>query len=213
MPAERGTLLIAYEIEQLAKAHPNLQLIVMPESSWNGLPLNEIFILPAFKNLSIPHIIIGSFTLQNKIHCNSMYWFKRGQRAGRFDKRHAVPFIERIPWGGHLLSKHLFFKQSDPICPSKGSRSSLMIDDGITLLPFICSELFCNNTPYDPLSSHPILAACNDWWFGLAWFRQLMLMVAQLRAVQWNRPILYISFYYAEYIDPNGIKHPIATTA
>ena len=212
MPAERGSVLIAYEVQQLAMQHPDLRLVIMPESAWNGLPLNEVSELPSLKDLSVSHVIIGSFSLQDQIHYNSLYWFKRGQRAGQFDKCHAVPFIERIPWGGQLLCTKLFFKKSDPICPTKKLRSPLIIDDSITLIPYICSELFMNNNIYDPASTHPILAACNDWWFGLSYFRQLMLMVAQLRAIQWNRPILYISFYYAQYIDPYGIIHPITTT-
>ena len=211
MPAERGAALIAYEVEQLAMQHPDLRLVILPESAWNGLPLNKITNLPALTNLSVPHIIIGSFSLQDQIHCNSLYWFTRGARAGRFDKCHAIPFIERIPWGGDRLCNHLFFKKSDPICPSNTPRSSIAANS-ISLVPYICSELFLNNSPYDPVCAAPILATCNDWWFGLSYFRQLMLMVAQLRAIQWSRSILYISFYYAQYIDPHGIKHPIGTT-
>ena len=211
MPAERGSVLIAYEVEQLAVRHPGLRLVIMPESSWNGLPLNEVSELPSLKNLSVPHVIIGSFSLQDQIHYNSLYWFKRGQRAGLFDKCHAVPFIERIPWGGQLLCTKLFFKKSDPICPTNTPRLSITAND-ISFVPYICSELFLNNSPYDPICTAPILATCNDWWFGLSYFRRLMLMVAQLRAMEWNRPILYISFYYAQYIDPYGIIHPITTT-
>ncbi len=211
MPADRGTTLIAHEVQQLAMQHPDLRLVIMPESAWNGLPLNEITILPALTNLSVPHVIIGSFSLENQIHCNSLYWFAHGTRAGRFDKCHAIPFIERIPWGGDRLCNHLFFKKSDPICPSNTPRSSITANS-ISLVPYICSELFLNNSPYDPICAAPILATCNDWWFGLSYFRQLMLMVAQLRAIQWRRSILYISFYYAQYIDLYGTKHPIATT-
>ena len=97
MPAARGTVLIAHEVKQLAKQHPELRLIVMPESAWNGLPLNAVYEIPAFKNLSVPHLIIGSFSLQNRMHCNSLYWLANGQRVERFDKQHAVPFIERKP--------------------------------------------------------------------------------------------------------------------
>ena len=127
MPAERGSVLIAYEVQQLAAKHPDLHLVIMPESAWNGLPLNEITTLPALKNLSVPHLIIGSFSLENQIHCNSLYWFVRGQHAGRFDKRHALPLAERIPWWlATSLCTNLFFKKSDPICPSGTSRSSIL---------------------------------------------------------------------------------------
>jgi len=211
MPAERGAMLIAHEVQQLIAMHPDLQLVVMPESAWNGLPLNGITTLPVLQKIAVPHLIIGSFSCDNQIHCNSLYWFDRGQRAGRFDKQHALPFVERIPWGASSLCKNLFFKKSAPLCPITGSRGFITIE-GTRLVPYICSELFMNNIPYDPSSTMPILATCNDWWFGVAHFKKLMLMTAQLRALQWQRSLLYLSFHYAQYIDPYGKKHPIATT-
>lgn len=210
MPTERGSMVIAHEIKQLAAQQPELCLMVLPESSWNGLPLNTTCKLPALATLPVAHVLIGSFSLQNGIHHNSLYWFKNGQLQGRFDKCHAVPFVERIPWGGQLPINSLFFKDTSPICPSGDPKTALSLGNDLILVPYICSELFCSNNPYDSTTTHPILAVCNDWWFDLSYFRHLMLMGAQLRAIQWNRPIVYLSFYYAQFIDSHGTIHPLS---
>lgn len=212
MSAERGAMLIAHEIALLHVKHPGLQLVVMPESAWNGSALTSIPYLLALSKIAVPHVIIGSFAGENDRYYNSLYWFLSGTQMDRFDKRHAVPYTERIPYGGRHLCNRLFFEKSPPLTTSTKPHIPIRITNTWHLVPYICSELFCNNSPYDPESTCPILATCNDWWFSMKWFQKLMLMTAQLRALQWNRPILYIAFHHAYYIDPAGIKHAIATT-
>ena len=212
MSRDRGAALIAFELEELATHYPSLQLVILPESAWNGLPLNAISTIPALRNHSVAHVIIGSFAQEHNNHFNSLYWFHNGNLKQRIDKQHAVPLVERIPPGSSILCNSLFFEKTPPICPSRNQQPYLMINDLITLVPYICSELFCNNLPINPSYQYPILAVCNDWWFRLHYFKRLMVLTARFRAIQWARGMLYLSFHHAQFFDKYGKTDPIATT-
>ncbi len=208
---EQGTALIAHELRKLAKHNPQLRLVILPESAWNGLPLNSVCAISEFENHTVPHILIGSFAQEGADHFNSMYWFHNGSLARRIDKQHAVPFIERIPYGATMLCNSLFFKKSKPLCTAHTTRPRISIDTAPELTPMICSELFCHQTPCDTAHT-PILAICNDWWFRLPHFQKLMALTARLRAIQWDRPVLYLSFRYAQFFDQHGNTYPVGTT-
>lgn len=212
IPLEKGAALIAFELKQLKKKYPELQLIILPESAWNGLPCNAITTIHALQDSRLPpDVIIGSFAQENNRNFNSLYWFNSGQLKQRVDKQHAVPFIERIPPGFTTLCNRFFFTKSSPIYPDNHPRQNIAIKNKLTFVPYICSDLFCNNHQTEQ-SQHPILASCSDWWFRLAYFRQLMILAARFRAIQCSKPLLYISFHYAQFFDQYGTAYPISTT-
>ncbi len=208
---ERGATLICFELKQLKKEHPDLQLVILPESAWNGTACTSIATIAPLQASSIPDVIIGSFAQERDLRFNSLYWFHHGIRKQRIDKQHAVPFIERIPPGAAYLCNSLFFTKNAPITPASSTRRKIYINDQLIFVPYICSDLFCNNHP-DQHFHNPILASCSDWWFRLSYFRQLMVLAARFRAIQWHNPLLYIAFHHAQYFDQYGTAHSIATT-
>ncbi len=206
-----ASALISFELSKLHKQYPSLALVIMPESSWNGSNLTNRPTLGMLKNHPISNLIIGSFAHEKDRYFNSLYWYQNGTQKARFDKRHAVPLTERTFIGGTKISNNLFCQNSPPVSRSEKSRLPLSFAEIATFIPYICSELFCNHLPDDPYT-HPILAITNDWWFTIPHFKKLMALSSRLRAMQWKRPILYVSFSYAQFFDTYGVAHPIATT-
>lgn len=211
---DHGLNLIEHELDQLEKNYPALRMVILPESAWNGTAISHLNGIPVFTSRQTTDLIIGSFSPQENGHQNnSIFWFHKGPLTGRFDKCHAIPFVERIPLMANWLCRPLFFSKSPPICTSDRPRHFIQTNNVPLLLPYICSELFCLNRPLQKRSSnYTILALCNDWWFNLPYFANLMVLVARLRALEWDHPILYISFRHAHYFDQRGNEYPIATT-
>ena len=111
---------------------------------------------------------------------------------------------EKLPsWCNISLLYDLYFKHFNEIMPSLNERPLLKIDDHVAFVPYICSELFFANKPTDLYPTVPIYALCNDRW-TVGYVQKLMLRVAQYKAIEWQRPIIYVSFYYRSFINQFG---------
>ncbi len=199
----RGKLFLEYEVEHLLHTYPDLKTIIIPESGWYGTSIQDIDILCK----KAENLLIGSFFEDQTESFNSLYHFQKGFLQSRIDKKHAVPLTERSILPQSL--KNLFFMHSKPINPSKKTRVSIPLIPHVKIAPYICSELFCNHTPID-FYDDPIIAVANDTWFCKQ-FRLLMALAARLRSIQWQRHILYISYYYAHFFDPSGGSYTLPT--
>lgn len=206
---EMAAALVAHEIQILKKQFNTLTTIILPESAWNGTRLTARDSIALFQHCPVENILIGSFS-ENATCCyNSAYQFDRGTIASITHKRHALPLAERaIPLP---LCSHLYFEKSSPIaaCPAPKQLIHLKNPD-LSAVVYICSELFFNMTPDDPYDEL-IIALINDWWFRMPHFRTLMMLAARLRSMQWQRPVLYISYNYALYCEPNGDFYSLIT--
>ncbi len=200
IPSESSYSIIQYRITQLKQQLPDLALIILPESSTGSCPPPT--------NISM---IVGSFENHDSYRFNTLYWLSESTIT-KFHKRYPVPFAEYLP---PILSyewiSNLMFKTTMPIPPSTNSRPQWIINQNITLTPYICSELFGHHTP-DASLDNPILAVCNDLWFTMPHFKRLMVYAAQLRALQWHCPVLYISYAYGQFFDQFGNTHAITTS-
>jgi hypothetical protein len=205
-----GQIVICHELDQLYQKNPNLKLIILPESSWNSATLTHEMQLDWLIGHSIKHIIIGSFAQEQENYFNSLYWYHDGIQTERYDKRQAVPLAERITLSAATFCSNLYFQKSPPVCPSQKPRRSLKIPEITRFMPYICSELYCNTYP-DDYTKDTLLVTSNDSWF-MSHFQKLMAVAARFRAIQWYRPVLYISFHYAQLFDQFGQTFPIATT-
>lgn len=211
MSAHAAKMMIGHELHLLHTAHPTLITVIMPESAWNGELLTGITHIAGL-NSCIKEVIIGSFSQEKKDVCyNRLYLFTNDKLQDYYDKQHAVPLTERPLYCAYTFNTELFFKKSPPITPSIAPRKPLPLSVAQKLVPYICSELFCNNTP-DDLGNAPILAIVNDWWFRMPHFQRIMVLAARFKAIAWSRPILYISFFYAQFFDIYGNAQTIATT-
>lgn len=215
--------LIAQNLFKLvAEQSPNAELIVMPESS---MQCNHLSTTPSMcavwseKELGRPlHIILGSFRWDGPAYRNTLHWCYNGTLQNIFDKRHAMLLTEQIPATFKLnILEDLFFTTSAQVSPSTAPRPIFTIFEGVSFVPYICSELFFNDQPddtYPPGST--IIASTNDYWSKKTNISHLMQLTARFRAIQWQRNILYISFLYAKYFDQYGNEFDlknIATTA
>jgi apolipoprotein N-acyltransferase len=192
--------------------HPDTQLIIMPEAAiycdhllQKEIPLhwNEAGIGKSV------HLIAGAFRWDDDNYRNTCFWIHNGIMQQHFDKRHAVVLTERLP---RLLQwdfvHDLYFQKSSPTAASTNVRPLMAIDGVTNVVPYICSELFFNQSIDDAFWPQPILALCNDRW-TLPFFRECMLVMAQFKAILWSRPILYISFSHIYYIHVNGKLTPL----
>lgn len=169
------------------------------------------------------------FTNQNTSHHttihNTCYLIHDGTLVQKFHKKHTVPFCECAPsWAQNSWLSTLFVNDLPAITPSQNKRAPLHVpgktkdsnttqhnthqsDGTLTLVPYICSELFCNEYQDDYYQHLPILALINDTWSAHHCIAQLLLNTARFKAIQWQRSILYISYSYACSIDQHGTLH------
>lgn len=184
--------IVAEYTKTLLDFYPNLSLAIFPESAFNA----------QFTNISSIAIIAGIKQKHATHHTNQACCILKNQKI--YHKRHAIPLAETPPSYFQLPSHHW-------LKTSKNDHPKWHIDANFTLVPYICSELFFNHQPDDSFDL-PIVALCNDWWFDMPHFKKLMALAARIRAIQWQRPIIYVSYSYAQIFDEYGHGHPLVTT-
>lgn len=144
--------------------------------------------------------IIGSFYDEDGLYRNSCYWLHDGIVYARFDKRHAMPLIERLPWFLRgTLFQALFFNEMPEITPSYNARPCMKLGE-YSFVPYICSELFFNRLPDDAYHEVPIIALVNDRWCQYTYMQYLMYLGALVQAHAWSRNILYVAYSRCTYI-------------
>ncbi|MGE0009846.1 MAG: hypothetical protein AB7F19_04830 [Candidatus Babeliales bacterium] len=194
----------------VAVLQPDAKLIIMPESSIFCDHLSkdpDLCAMWSEEDLLRPlHIVLGSFRWDGPSYRNTLHWFFNGKLKEIFDKRHAMLLTEALPeiYNFKLFEK-LFFSTYPGITPSTNERPMLHILEGVSFIPYICSELFFNDKPDDRYEKgSTILAITNDIWCKNSNIPKLMCLSARFKAVQWQRNILYISYAYAKYFDTSG---------
>ncbi len=203
--------------QQITHAYPNAQIILLPESSFH---CDHLSTSPTLCNLWSQahvgkpiHVILGAFRWDGVKFHNSVHWIYDGKIKEIFDKRHAMALIERVPTLiNYPIIHEMFFKTFPEIKPSTQSRPRFEITDSIAFIPYICSELFFNEQPDDIYPDTPILSVTNDRWCINLNVADLMFLDAKIKAIQWQRDILYVSFKYAAFIDRYGNEIAINRT-
>lgn len=199
-------------LKSIAKKYPTKDIILMPEAAFYCEHIHEPNICAYWNAQQIGkplHLIFGAFRWENNLYRNSAYWLYNGKVKDVFDKRHAMVLIERIPALCKCnLIHNLYFKESPEIIPSDNPRPTWQIDD-MCLVPYLCSELFFMKKTDAPKNC-TLVALCNDRWAD-AHVQKLMCMLAQYKAIVWQRPIIYVSFSYNAYINIQGIATPLTT--
>lgn len=201
------TTQVADIIQEHLFLHPKATLFIMPESSFYC----EQLAMPALSNLwgqkfvgKKIHVLAGAFRWKKDHYFNSMHWVYDGVLQKCFDKKHAMVLTERLP--AILQSsfwQRIFFNNRSQITPSVKNKKCITIDDTLTLVPYICSELFFNYYPDDTFGNTPIVAICNDQLLP-KYVAHLMFLAAIFQSMAWQRTIVYVSFVYQKIILPNG---------
>ena len=103
----------------------------------------------------------------------------------------------------------VYFSQAVPITVSVDNRKELHLLEDIVFVPYICSELFCNESPDDIYQEAPIIVVVNDSMFTShtcsLYIQQLLVLLARHKAIQWQRDIVYVSYRQSFFIDRHGL--------
>ncbi len=197
----------------LLERYPQTGIVVFPESAIGchflpGEP--QIVALCNAQELGkAVTILVGGFRWDNCQYRNTVYWIHNGKLIDLFDKRHTMALTERVPGeyflGKISLIKESYFKEFAGINASSCQRPRWRISETMTVIPYICSELYFNAYPdHKPCKNEHLLALCNDKWIKRNFIRYQMLMGARFRAIQWQVPVLYVAYFYQALCMPDG---------
>lgn len=189
--------------------YPHAEVIIMPESAYTYDIFNKKnqHISPSANNegKSI-HLIIGVVSFQDSCVYNRVYWMHNGIVMNHFDKRHTMLLSERLPWDLSFLKKMYQSDGQKDVQPGKNKRILVDLSNG-SYVPYICSELFFNAYPDDDYGNNPIIAIVNDSVFGeceAGYMQRLLALVAQSKAIAWQRDIVYVSYSRALFLGKDG---------
>jgi hypothetical protein len=201
------------EFKKVIEQHPDTTVIIMPESAFNCSGLAdkpELLQLWGEQCLGkVVHLIFGSFRQVNNDYYNTAHWVYNGQLQCCFDKRHAMLVSERLSWLGAVSAlQDVYFGALPVTAIATNDRVQLSVVDGVACVPYICSELFFNEYPDDAYGNIPVIALVNDTPFmrpGALYIHNLLLLVARLKAIAWQRDIVYVSYARSVFIDRWGM--------
>ncbi len=148
-------------------------------------------------------IIAGGFRDDHGAHRNTT-WLLRGTIQSFCDKRHAMALAERIPALVDCTAiRAAYFHQISQVVPTQTPRPRWQLSPELTVVPYICSELFFFEKPDDPYYD-PIIALCYDSWPSARYVQDLLLLTARYKAIAWQRDIIYVGYAFQALCSKNG---------
>ncbi len=203
----RGVLrILVQHLKKLTAIYPEVSIIIMPESALDKVEnetLNKLHESHMEKQL---HLIFGACSCENGNYYNSLYWIHNGSLQARFDKKHTMLMTECLAdWMNVDWLRKIYFKDGISMTRSCNERKSLHISESIAFVPYICSELFFNEYPDDCHPDTPIIVIINDTLLIDSYMQELPLLLAQCKAIQWRRNIVYVSYRVSVFIDKRGM--------
>jgi len=201
---------IQHELERLmqrARArHPDTETFIMPESAFYHTDMDDH--IPSWHLLE-PHqrLLYGAFSCHEESYYGTAFLLHDNAIIQRYYKQHALPLTERIP---SLLDYTWVRKQycdTEPeITAGTQARTPMQVTRELCAVPYICSELFMHHTP-DDNTGLPIIFLGNDMWLShtpSSYMSMILLYLARMKAVMWQRSIYYVSYLYACFIAQDG---------
>lgn len=175
--------------------HWQSPIILWPEAAIPATTQQVSDFLSAIDKKALKHqtaIIFGipTYNPYSQDYFNSIKVIGNGE--GLYNKRHLVPFGEYTP----LISifKPLMEKLHIPMSGFTPGRyqQSLLKADQLKIAPFICYEIiFPQEVLRFSRGSNLIVTVSDDSWFGDSFASPQQLQMAQMRAIETARPILY----------------------
>jgi len=163
-------------------------------------------------------LIVGIHKKDGFITKNSFIQLDFCRIIQTYEKKHSVIFTEKTPFylkGCYFLS-HLFGGKTDRSLHNnyiRGTYTSLIRIYTYYFFPVLCSELFFNDFSSLPFKKVPILLLCNDKWFTSDHMKNLMFLYAKTYAINWKRPLIYISHSKGALISQTGRAADLTTIA
>lgn len=181
----------------LSESLPSHQLIVWPEAAIPTLSSNipqyikDINALGVSKNSTF---LVGS--LRGSNNNNNIYnsLLLLGNHEAQYDKIHLVPFGEYTPFSAMLspLLSYFAIPMSDLSSGQQDQRA--MRFNNITLAPFICYEIAFPQLSLQHAKHSNLLVVVNDdAWFGESLALGQHLQMAQVRAKEFQRDVIFAS--------------------
>ncbi len=199
--------IIGSYLKKMVAQQPTLEVIIMPESACNisnFAELSELLQLWNKENVGrTVHFIFGASRYQGDDYYNSLHWVYDGKLQQCYDKKHAMLLTERLfGWMNCDYIRSIYFNVRQPITVASCKRTPLALLQDISFVPYICSELFFTELP-DDCNKEPIIAIVNDLLFT-PYIQKLLALLAQFKAIQWQRHIIYASYAHSLFIDDCG---------
>jgi len=195
-------------LNQTLKSH---RLIIMPESAiplWAHKATHYLRTIDSISRQRASALISGIPMIEASAtgyhYYNSL--LALGQARGHYYKHHLVPFGEYIPfsnylnWVNQLITIPLSNLDSGP------AYQPPIYAFGLPIAPFICYEIaYADQVIQSQKNTELLLVATDDSWFGGSWAAAQHLQIAQIRALESGRFLLFSSSTgITAVIDPNG---------
>lgn len=183
---------------KLTEAHWTSSLIVWPESAI-PIPLqNADDFIRALDTAAKKQNVALITGIPVRISDTQNYYnavIALGKGTGYYFKHRLVPFGEYTPfshWFSKLLTM-LDIPMSDFIAATDHP-VPLLINDQLRIASFICYEIaFPGRVASADIRTNILLTVSNDAWFGRSIAQAQHLEIAQMRALEMGRPVLFVS--------------------
>lgn len=198
--------------QTLTEQHWDSKIIIWPEAAV-PIPFQDAKdYLNHIASQALKHhttVITGIFI---KAPVNNDYYnsvVALGQGFGIYLKQRLVPFGEFTPMKVYLGKLLNFFDIPMSDVASGGGKPQPLIIGDIKIGVFICYEIaFPEQVRYQDGDIGMLLTVSNDAWFGHSIAQAQHLEMAQMRALELGRPILFVSNNgMTAFIDPSGKIH------
>jgi hypothetical protein len=197
------------DLHQYMQQYNKFDFFISPESAITLMDDIKNCDFSTMRHAHHKHLIFGVSHIRDNNCYNSLCYVYNGQLCYFFDKQHAMLLSERLPT---LLKnnccKQLFFNNSIQQTNINFCKRKKIDIDSIKFIPYICSELFFSEHPDDTYHDTPILVIVNDSVFlqhtCSRYICTLLHMLAQFKAIQWQREIVYVSYSQSFYVNKYG---------
>ncbi len=173
-------------------------IIVWPETAIPVPAYRLLTYLTSLNREATKHrtsLLIGIPTVQEDTqrYYNSLLLL--GKEHSIYHKRHLVPFGEYVPFKPVLrwLAKYWTIPMSD-LAAGSGNQALLPISNHLFVAPFICYEIaYPYEVTQSMLGANLIIVITDDVWFGHSAASAQHLQIAQMRALENGRYVLFAS--------------------
>lgn len=195
---------LCMQLAECITQNPTKTIIILPESSF-AYPLNEFPALVQLLYQNIPlHnqlLIVGTHYKINTRLYNSACIIEECRIIYHYEKTFLLPFFEYIPqfFDGFTCLRNLFLENREEFAKAKDGKPYARGANSFFLR--ICAEFFFNTV--QPPGDCPVIVLANELWIPPQ-FRHLLLKLVRLKAIEWQRPIIYAGHTQGYYIGSNG---------